>query len=72
MDVRLKIFLIFILIATTAAQVPAEAHYWWEKVPGFFALFGFLGCLAIIFGAKYLGKLLVKRYPDYYGEEDNA
>ena len=43
-----------------------ESHYWWEAVPGFFAAFGFVGCLLIIFGAKFLGGLMVSQKPDYY------
>lgn len=67
-----KIFLTLVLVLTLLSQFVAYPHYWWEKVPGFFAIFGFLGCLVIIFGAKYLGKLLVSKDPDYYKEEDDV
>ncbi len=67
-----KIFLALVLVLTILAQLKAKPYYWWEKVPGFFAIFGFLGCLLIIFGAKYLGKLLVRKDPDYYKEEDDV
>lgn len=43
-----------------------ESHYWWEAVPGFFAAFGFAGCMVLMFGAKFLGKILVTQSPDYY------
>jgi hypothetical protein len=39
---------------------------WWNRIPGFFALFGFLGCVAIIFLAKSLGKLFLRKGVDYY------
>ncbi len=39
---------------------------WWSRIPAFFALFGFLGCVAIIFFAKSLGKFLLRRGEDYY------
>ncbi|MBU0575259.1 MAG: hypothetical protein KJ704_03340 [Proteobacteria bacterium] len=39
---------------------------WWNRVPAFFALFGFLGCLLIIFFAKWLGKLFLRKGEDYY------
>jgi hypothetical protein len=67
-----KIFLALVLVLTLLAQLKAHAHYWWEEVPAFFAIFGFLGCLLIIFGAKYLGKFLVSKDPDYYKEEDDV
>jgi Ni,Fe-hydrogenase I cytochrome b subunit len=58
-----------VLIALTALTVVGqfiEHHYWWEAVPGFFAVFGFVGCLLIIFIAKSLGGLMVSQKPDYY------
>jgi len=39
---------------------------WWNRIPGFMALFGFLGCMAIIFFAKSLGKLFLRKKADYY------
>jgi hypothetical protein len=43
------------------------AHeYWWDRIPFFFALFGFFGCLVIIFFSKSLGKLFLRKGDDYY------
>lgn len=43
------------------------AHYaWWNRIPAFFALFGFIGCILIIFFAKSLGKLFLRKGEDYY------
>ena len=39
---------------------------WWNRIPAFFALFGFLGCVAIIFFAKSLGKLFLRKGVEYY------
>jgi hypothetical protein len=39
---------------------------WWNHIPAFFALFGFFGCLLIIFFAKSLGKLILRKGEDYY------
>lgn len=58
-----------VLAALTALTIIGqfmEHHYWWEAVPGFFAAFGFIGCLLIIFCAKFLGSLMVSQKPDYY------
>ncbi len=46
-------------------QDPAHGA-WWNRIPVFFALFGFLGCVAIIFFAKSLGKLFLRKREDYY------
>lgn len=55
-----------VLTAATVIGQFMESHYWWEAVPGFFAAFGFVGCLLLILGAKTLGNLLVSQKPDYY------
>lgn len=42
------------------------AHFFWEKLPVFYALFGFAACIALIIVAKALGKLFIKRDENYY------
>lgn len=37
----------------------------WENIPDFFAVYGFVSCVALIFIAKVL-RLLIKRDEDYY------
>ncbi len=45
-----------------------EAHgFAFESWPGFFALFGFIACVALVLAAKELRKLLM-RSEDYYGD----
>ena len=46
-----------------------EGHgYWWNRIPGFWAVFGFVGCVAIIFVSKAIGKLWLQKGEDYYDE----
>jgi hypothetical protein len=54
---------------SVAVQVlgPHAAHpHWWDALPGSYALFGFLGCAAIVYVSKWIGKLFVLRREDYY------
>ena len=46
----------------------AEGHgdFFWDHVPGFFSLFGLLGCLCLIYFAKYIGSRFLQRKDDYY------
>ena len=44
----------------------AHPHFWWQNVPAFYALFGFLGCLLIILLAKALGHFWLQKKEDYY------
>jgi hypothetical protein len=41
-------------------------EFWWSYVYGFFALFGFLGCVAIVLGAKVVLSPWLQRKEDYY------
>lgn len=42
-----------------------ESH-WWNQIPGFYALFGFICCTLIIFVAKFIAKKVVNRDIHYY------
>jgi hypothetical protein len=39
----------------------------WEKLLGFYSIYGFLACTAIVFGSKIL-RSLVERPEEYYDE----
>lgn len=61
-------YLFYILIGICIVLgflIEFHPHYWWERIPAFFAMYGFVICLLIIFGAKVIGRL-VQRTEDYY------
>jgi hypothetical protein len=60
------VIVVSLLISVTADFVLGR------DVPGFAALFGLLGCVAIILASKALGAQLLQRREDYYdpGGED--
>ena len=41
-------------------------HFPWEGWPEFFAVYGFVACVALVLTAKYILRPLVKRREDYY------
>lgn len=47
----------------------ADGAFWWSHLWGFFTLFGFLGCVAIIVISKMLGHYWLKREESYYNNE---
>jgi len=47
----------------------AAAHTAPEQLFGFWALFGFLSCIAIIFLSKWFGHLGIMKPEDYYDHE---
>ena len=42
------------------------AHYGWENMVGYYAAYGFISCVLLVFAAKYLLRPLVMRDEDYY------
>jgi predicted MFS family arabinose efflux permease len=46
--------------------VSKHVHFSWEAVPAFYAVYGFIACVGLIFLAKLLRRL-VQRKEDYYG-----
>jgi hypothetical protein len=57
------IALIFLLILDLF--IPKHGHFAWENAPSFYAVYGFIACVSLIFIAKLL-RLLVQRKEDYY------
>ena len=45
-----------------------KAHTAAEHLPGFWALFGLVSCVVIIFVSKWFGKLGITRQEDYYDQ----
>ncbi len=58
--------LVFTVLLDIIFHDPHHAINWWHRLPGFDALFGFSGCIAIIVGSKWLGKHLLQRHEKYY------
>ncbi len=72
---RLRWLVIAALVAASlvAEQLAHPEHEgWWTGIPGFFVLYGFLGCAAIVFLSKWYGKLWVQRGEDYYAARGDA
>jgi len=63
----LWIVFIAVLAVTVAAglAVDMHPHFEIERWPAFFAIFGFVACVAMVVGSKLLGMLL-KREDTYY------
>ena len=40
----------------------------WEHMPGFYALYGLVGCVLLVIIAKWM-RIFLKRPPDYYHRE---
>jgi purine-cytosine permease-like protein len=63
--VRKYFYVSLIVLLIVDFFVPKHGHFPWESAPGFYAVYGFIACVSLIFVAKLL-RLLVKRGEDYY------
>lgn len=45
-----------------------ESHFWFENLPAWGSLYGFVSCVAIIVVSKLIGKLWLMRREDYYDD----
>ena len=61
--------LLALLVVFDALLLDKEkAHTAAELLPGFWALFGLVSCVVIIFVSKWFGKLGITRREDYYDQ----
>ena len=59
---------ILVLLVMVDFIIPRhEVHFFGDKIPGFWSLFGFSACVVIIIVSKWLGKNGLMKDEDYYG-----
>lgn len=63
--VRRYFYIVLIILLAIDPFIAKHVHFPWEQVPAFYAVYGFIACVSLIFVAKLL-RLLVKRKEDYY------
>jgi len=58
---------ILVLLVMVDFIIPRhEVHFFGDKIPGFWSLFGFSACVVIIIVSKWLGKNGLMKNEDYY------
>jgi len=60
-------YVICILLALTDFLVHRHIGFDWEKIPAFYAIYGFVACVLLVLIAKQMRKILMRR-EDYYGD----
>ena len=67
--VRLSLALLALLVLLDALFVDKKhADTWIEHIPGFWAAWGFLGCIVLILVSKWFGHRGIMVREDYYDE----
>jgi hypothetical protein len=57
--------LVLLVVADFIIPRP-EIHFFGDKIPGFWSLFGFIACVLIIVVSKWLGQHWLMKDEDYY------
>lgn len=64
----LKVFYVICgLLVVADFVVHRHIYHDWEKIPAFYAIYGFVGCVVLVLIAKEMRKILM-RGEDYYDE----
>ena len=64
----LKVFYVICgLLVVADFIVHRHIYHDWEKIPAFYAIYGFVGCVLLVLVAKEMRKVLMRK-EDYYDE----
>jgi len=55
-----------LLLALLEIFIPRDPYFWFDRLPGFYAVFGLASCLLIIIICKALGQHWLMVREDYY------
>ena len=58
--------ILVLLVAADFIIQRHEIHFFGDKIPGFWSLYGFISCVLIIVVSKWLGHHWLVRDEDYY------
>ncbi len=71
---RILVIILIVLILSVLVDLPfygGHGDFAWSNILGFFALFGLIGCVAIILISKWLGHHWLQRKEDYYDRNNS-
>lgn len=69
---KLKLCAYALMVVLVIIDVFTHRHhvsFFFDRIPGFSAIFGFVSCVLIIVGSKALGKLWLQKKEDYYDRD---
>ncbi len=69
-QLRITVYGTLVLSLIVGFLVHPKVHFFWEALPFFSALYGFVGCIAIILGSKALGHRWLQKKEDYYEKQE--
>ncbi len=69
----LRLFIVVLVLLVIIDAIPALvdkdlAYTALDRIPGFWSVFGFFGCIFFIFFSKFLGRIGIWQREDYYDD----
>lgn len=66
-------YLVLVLTVVIDFFIPRKPYhiFFWDQIPGFNAVYGFVGCVLIVVISKALGRYWLERPEDHYRPEDH-
>ena len=62
-------YLILVLLIVVDFVIPRhEIHFFGDKIPGFWSIFGFIACVLIVIVSKWIGHMGLMQNENYYDE----
>ena len=62
-------YLILVLLIVVDFVIPRhEIHFFGDKIPRFWSLFGFIACVLIVIVSKWIGHMGLMQNENYYDE----
>ncbi len=71
---RILVVILIALILSVLIDLPIRSDHGdfaWSNILGFIALFGLIGCVAIVLISKWLGHYWLQRKEDFYDRKDS-
>ena len=71
---RILVITLITLVFFVLIDLPlhgVRGDFAWSNILGFFAIFGLIGCVAIVLISKWLGHRWLQRKEDYYDRNDD-
>jgi len=59
-------YLFLLLLIVVDLFLPKHPYFSWAGYPSFYGAYGFVVCVGLVLGAKYILRPIVKRKEDYY------
>jgi len=60
--------MILLLMALDVFAPRHHAHFFWDSIPGFSAVFGLIACAVLVFFSKGIGHAFLMKREDFYDD----